>query len=385
MDRRLGHENKAIHMAGDIEKMSPNTISWYVDNSDLLLLICKYLKEDSLHVVNFDENVHKLRNIVKKSPSTKEVDNKCSCAMELLKKLHGVVKNELNKIDVEKLQIQLTINNVPMLELKRKNCVTRQDQERVTSDALASKPLFDIFQRNGNDFDVVLSKGGRKFCQVQWSDVQKCKMFKHFVHAQKLNINDGNDELLNNVQQLLNKRNVCDDMSSIFCSLTTEENCNVYRALYKEGRDEDIILKIDQSTAAYLKVLQKSLKTLHPGEWLNNKTINHYMPMLNNCQNLFRKKNVQRRLCHILTTYFMKMIDFGLHLYNYESANNSQLKMPEPDIFQLDVPFIPINIRQFHWCGLSVDFQEKRIQMVDSTGRGHVRYLDIIFEYLKKV
>ena len=60
--------------------------------------------------------------------------------------------------------------------------------------------------------------------------------------------------------------------------------------------------------------------------------------------------------------------------------------MPEPDIFQLDVLFIPINIGQFHWwCGLSVDFQEKRIQMFDSMGRGYAHYLDIVFECLKKV
>ena len=155
--------------------------------------------------------------------------------------------------------------------------------------------------------------------------------------------------------------------------------------LYQERTDKDVMVKMKHKKGLSVKVCHKSFRTLRRGMWLNNEIINHYMFMLNKCQDIFCKRNVERRRCHFLNTFFIEKIKPGSNVNEFEQTEKMRKKMTQPDIFKLDVLFIPVNIMNIHWCGVSVEFERKTVRVFDSWGHGCMDYAIMVFEYVKKV
>lgn len=381
-------ENKAMldRVSKSIDNLTTDSKNWYVANSHLLSLIRKHFVNGELYVDETDENVNTLRVVVRNASLTEELEFNSSSAKELLKEIHSSVVTELKKVDFQKAKVLYTLSDVPVPPKRRKNRLNTLDGKKLLDVAFDSVPLFDIFpQKKTNEFDVELTEAGRKLSCVKWIDIRKCQLFKEFVLSYKSNIFADTNATLGIINNVLLGSNEKDVLRFIFRYLSTEENRLVNRSLYQPGTNKDVMVKFKPNNGFIVEVSRRNLRTLRRHVWLNDEIINHYMFLLNKCQDIFCKKNVERRRCHFLNTYFFEKINPDSEFHDFKQAEKMRKRMTEPDIFKLDVLFIPINLGHIHWCGVSDEFEKKSIRVFDSHGGGYEPYARTVFEYLKEV
>ncbi|OQR97074.1 SUMO protease [Achlya hypogyna] len=118
------------------------------------------------------------------------------------------------------------------------------------------------------------------------------------------------------------------------------------------------------------------LQCLRPGQWLNDEIINFYFQMLAE-----RDISVHAALgiaaSHFFNSFFFSKVSEGG--YNFVNVRRWTRKI---DLFAMDKIFIPVNIRNVHWCLAVIFMTEKRIQYYDSMNGAGTECLNVLLRYL---
>ncbi|ETW01166.1 hypothetical protein H310_06766 [Aphanomyces invadans] len=113
------------------------------------------------------------------------------------------------------------------------------------------------------------------------------------------------------------------------------------------------------------------LQCLLPATWLNDEIVNFWFQMLT-------ERDATRPVkSHFFNSFFFsKVSEDG---YNYTNVRRWTRKV---DLFAMDKIFVPVNIRNVHWCLAVIFMKEKRIQYYDSMAGVGIQCLDVLFKYL---
>lgn len=135
-------------------------------------------------------------------------------------------------------------------------------------------------------------------------------------------------------------------------------------------------------------VNRASMRTLQPGQWLNDEVISLFFVMLGKRDEELCRADPNKKRCHFFKSFFMtKLINVGHAeldgVYEYRNVKRWSKKVPGKDIFKLDKIFFPINVSGMHWVCAIAFMQEKRIQFYDSMGADGMLYLESLFKYIQ--
>jgi sentrin-specific protease 1 len=171
--------------------------------------------------------------------------------------------------------------------------------------------------------------------------------------------------------------------SSLMRPLNEEEQAIVEEAMYGDGPDYEVIARCGPDT-----VQRKSIRTLQPGQWLNDEVIHYFLLMLAKRDEEMCKNDPSRKISHFFKSFFItKLLNEGNPscdgVYEYKNVKRWSKRIPGKDIFNLDKIIFPINVAGQHWICAVIFVQEKRIQIYDSFGSEGRRYLDALFQYLQ--
>jgi hypothetical protein len=154
-------------------------------------------------------------------------------------------------------------------------------------------------------------------------------------------------------------------------ALTISEERTVSNAL-KEPHDNSLVRKGIMLFNQPITRLQ--FKCLNKNEQVNDEIINFYMNMLQEFDN---SKGTCKR-SHFFNTFFMtKLLEGGT--YTFPNVQGWSKKF---DISQLRRVFVPINIANWHWTMLVVNYPEKEIVYYDSLRLEGSQYLEAMLQYL---
>lgn len=173
--------------------------------------------------------------------------------------------------------------------------------------------------------------------------------------------------------------------SSLMRQLTKEEASLVRASMYGGGASTEILAESATDT-----VQRQSIRTLQPGQWLNDEVIHYFYLMLAKRDEDMSKHDPSRKRSHFFKSFFItKLLNEGHSdpamegTYEYRNVKRWSKKVPGKDIFKLDKIFFPINQGQMHWlCGV-VFIQKKQIKIYDSMGSGGRHYLESLLQYLQ--
>ncbi|KAG7356284.1 Ulp1 protease family protein [Nitzschia inconspicua] len=171
--------------------------------------------------------------------------------------------------------------------------------------------------------------------------------------------------------------------ASLLRPLTPEQRQIVEMAVRGPGRGEEVIAQSGTDS-----VLRQSIRTLQPGQWLNDEVIHYFLVMLANRDEELCKKDPTRKRSHFYKSFFItKLLNEGDATcdgqYEYRNVKRWSKKVPGKDIFALDKIIFPVNMGNMHWICVVAFMTEKRIQVYDSMGSSGQTYLNAIFQYLK--
>ncbi|OQS00336.1 SUMO protease [Thraustotheca clavata] len=125
-----------------------------------------------------------------------------------------------------------------------------------------------------------------------------------------------------------------------------------------------------------IDITRNLLQCLHPGQWLNDEIINFYFQMLAERDAVIhRGLGIQKS--HFFNSFFFSKVSEGG--YNFINVRRWTRKI---DLFAMDKIFIPVNIRNVHWCLAVIFMSEKRIQYFDSMNGAGTECLNILLRYL---
>jgi sentrin-specific protease 1 len=152
------------------------------------------------------------------------------------------------------------------------------------------------------------------------------------------------------------------------------------------GPSEEILASQDKEF-----IHHKSMQTLLPKQWLNNKVINFFLKhCLARRDKKLCKKEPERRRLHFFNSFFVQtMFDLennDLNLrgrYNYANVRRWSKKVLGKDIFKLKYMFCPINLNNLNWTLAEIFMEEKIIQYYNSYGYTNWTKLEGLLEYIK--
>ena len=176
--------------------------------------------------------------------------------------------------------------------------------------------------------------------------------------------------------------------ASMLRDLSPSEQASVNNAVNGVGSDSEEIVRQGGDSVKRL-----SMKTLKPGQWLNDEVINYY---LKNCLASRDRKicNEQpgRKFSHFFNSFFFQSMFDEMNTddnlrgkYNYEKVKSWSKKVPGSDIFNLKYIICPCNHDNMHWSTAVIFMEEKRIQWYDSMGGTDRAKLELegLMQYLK--
>ena len=105
----------------------------------------------------------------------------------------------------------------------------------------------------------------------------------------------------------------------------------------------------------------RNLKTLSPGTWLNDEVINAYLRLVD------KKLEESGSRSRIMNTFFFDQACCGKSTDKNKIMRMLSKKHVDPKT--LSKLFIPINIKQTHWCFAVIDFDSSSIAIYDSINR----------------
>ncbi|KAG0288402.1 SUMO1 sentrin specific peptidase 1 [Linnemannia gamsii] len=120
-----------------------------------------------------------------------------------------------------------------------------------------------------------------------------------------------------------------------------------------------------------VQVLKKDIRTLGPGEWLNDEVINFYGNMI-----MARSKNsTTLPKVHYFKTFFYKT----LSEVGYERVRRWTKK---DNIFAMEYLLVPIHCSGNHWTSAVIDMKRKRVSYYDSLLGNNPKVFLILRDYL---
>ena len=140
---------------------------------------------------------------------------------------------------------------------------------------------------------------------------------------------------------------------------------------YMRGRvDPDKVLAKDFN----LDVTVKDIRTLTPGQWLNDQVINYWMQLLNE-----RSKTSKGKLpkVHCFNTFFYS----SLSKSGYGGVKR-WAKKAKVDIAACDLVIFPVHL-SVHWCLAAINKRRKRFEYWDSLGGWNAQVFDKMREYYR--
>ncbi|KAF0687972.1 Aste57867_20353 [Aphanomyces stellatus] len=149
--------------------------------------------------------------------------------------------------------------------------------------------------------------------------------------------------------------------------LPEEENAVVDDALHGGAMGEVLCQKFN------VDVTRNLLQCLLPATWLNDEIVNFWFQMLGE-----RDASLKRPLkSHFFNSFFFAKVSEGG--YNFVNVRRWTRKL---DLFAMDKIFVPVNVRNVHWCLAVIFMQEKRIQYFDSMMGAGTECLKVLLKYL---
>jgi len=191
------------------------------------------------------------------------------------------------------------------------------------------------------------------------------------------------DVLLAKAEQ---ERQARESASKLLRPLTPDEAQIVHTALYGKGNPTEVLASQGADS-----VQRESMKTLKPGQWLNDEVINYF---LKNClakrDEKLCAKQPGRKRSHFFNSFFVQAMfddkNDNMQLrgrYNYKNVRRWSKKVPGKDVFNLKYIFCPINLDNMHWTSACIFMEEKKIQYYDSMGGPGMIKLKGLLQYLK--
>jgi Ulp1 family protease len=164
--------------------------------------------------------------------------------------------------------------------------------------------------------------------------------------------------------------------------LSHEERDLVEDAIQGDGPEDEILAQCGSDS-----IIRKSLRTLTPGQWLNDEVIHYFLLMLSKRDEEICERTPQSKRSHFFKSFFItKLLNEGNATcegqYEYRNVRRWSKNVPGKDIFSLEKIFFPVNMGELHWICVVVFMTERRIQVYDSMGSSGRRYLRAIFQYL---
>jgi len=137
-----------------------------------------------------------------------------------------------------------------------------------------------------------------------------------------------------------------------------------------------IIQRIDQDTISV-----GSIRSLLPGRWLNDEVIHMAMKLIEKNTELSVFENSNHIRVGFFKSFFMTQL-LGPEGYNYNRVRRWSLRYFNGNIFILETLIIPINMGNSHWAILSIRFQLKEIELLDSLNNNGSEILEAALRYL---
>lgn len=203
---------------------------------------------------------------------------------------------------------------------------------------------------------------------------------KEYAQAQELA-----DRRIQEIEELRLEKEAKERAQQLLRPLSEEERQRILDAMDERlGRDDDIVAENGVDN-----IQRKSLRTLRPGEWLNDEVIHYFLGTLAKRDAQICAEQPGRARSHFFKSFFMTKLrnegdETGKHgVYEYRNVKRWSKNVPGKDIFKLDKIIFPINQNNMHWTSAVVFMKQKRIQFYDSMGGDGMLYLKDIFQYLK--
>jgi len=135
-----------------------------------------------------------------------------------------------------------------------------------------------------------------------------------------------------------------------------------------KGHGNDVLVKHFN-----IEITRNDIRSLGPGQWLNDEIVNFYMELLKESA-----KNKNKVQCHFFNSFFYTLLSVEGTGYNYGKVSKWTKKI---DIFQLDKIIIPVHLGA-HWCLACVSIKRKRIEYYDSMGGTNIHCRKCLRQYI---
>jgi sentrin-specific protease 1 len=126
-----------------------------------------------------------------------------------------------------------------------------------------------------------------------------------------------------------------------------------------------------------IPITPRDLDSLREENWVNDNIINYYMSMITE-RGKRRQINGKRTWPTVYSFnsfFFPKLLKQG-----YQGVKKWTSKI---DLFSYDLVFVPLHLRNDHWCLAVVDFEKKEVLSYDSLGKDNTRCLTTLLHFLQ--
>jgi Ulp1 family protease len=147
-------------------------------------------------------------------------------------------------------------------------------------------------------------------------------------------------------------------------------------------REQEILATIHR-----VQLKRRDIRTLQPGEWLNDHVINAYLGLLIDAAEGQVMLNQRTRSSFAFSTFFHSVLLDGESEFDFASVERwTQAhgnRAQGVDLFSMDMVFVPVNIGRMHWALAVIKMRQKRIEYYDSLHKDGRRTLEGLFLYLQ--
>ena len=142
--------------------------------------------------------------------------------------------------------------------------------------------------------------------------------------------------------------------------------------------------KTTQNTTPNEKYKRTSnIKSLQPGTWLNDETINSFMNILNDHELMTYNSQSNYKPSYFFSSFFFTALG-SQDSYNYNRVKRWSRRIRTcTNIFQLKNLAFPININNTHWTLANINFINLEIEYLDSMGDRGTTYTNTLLKFIE--
>ena len=126
-----------------------------------------------------------------------------------------------------------------------------------------------------------------------------------------------------------------------------------------------------------------NIKSLQPGTWLNDETINSFMNILNDHESMTYNSQSDYKPSYFFSSFFFTALGTQ-DSYNYNRVKRWSRRIRTcTNIFQLKNLVFPINISNTHWTLANINFINLEIEYLDSMGDRGTIYTNTLLKFIE--